>query len=140
MKDIVLQTYATVLAVLLPIFLAVIAEYLRRVINAASAEFTTRTGVAVDAKAMETLHSALLTGITAALGRGLLGQEAISAAIGHALARGAPDAIAHYGLTTEGLQTLAESKLWQVQNRSPLLEFAADDGGVFGPTGGTAPQ
>jgi len=135
MKDIVLQTYVAILPVILPMILLAIGEFLRRLIARLAAGFEARTGVAVDAKAMATLHSALMTGITAALSRGLTGQEAINAGIGHALARGAPDAIRHFGLTTEGLQTLAEAKLWEAQSRGPLLEFVAAESGVFGPIG-----
>lgn len=135
MKDIVLQTYAAVLPIILPMIILAIGAFLRRVINEVADSLSLRVGVSVDEDARAALHSALMTGIAAALGRGLKGQEAITAGIGHALSRGSPDAIDHFQLTAEGLQTLAEAKLWELQTRDPVLEFVADDTAVVGPIG-----
>lgn len=140
MRDIILETYAAVLPIVMPVILLAIGEFLRRIINRFADALDVAADIRTDDDARAALHSALMTGIAAALGRGLTGQEAITAGIGHALARGAPDAIAHFGLTADGLQTLAEAKLWEAESRGPLLELVSAESEAHGPAGGQRPQ
>lgn len=107
------QILTDIFAAVLPILLIVVGEYLRRLIARLADGFEERTAVQIEADARATLHSAIMTGIAAALARGLTGQAAIDAGIDHARGAGAADAIDHFALNGgKALQTLAESKLW----------------------------
>lgn len=84
-----------------------------------------KIGVDIDAAHRETLHSALMTGVTAGLtklGTKLPGTVDVKSAL---VAEGvtwaeqaAADAIAHFGLTPEQVETLAASKVAQVLGTS----------------------
>lgn len=69
-----------------------------------------RWGVEIEAKHREALHSAILSGILAAVSRGLSGEQAVQAAVAHA-AESVPDAIAALNPTTQVLVNIATAKL-----------------------------
>lgn len=72
-------------------------------------------GVTVKQEAQDTLHSALMTGLRAAVQRGLTGEAAVRAAVDHAMGAGAKDTIAKLkksaGLTAQDLVNIAYAKL-----------------------------
>ncbi|RWR14240.1 hypothetical protein [Paenirhodobacter populi] len=75
-------------------------------------------GAEMDAKARDTLHSALSTGATLAISR--LGPAATTAALTQAtldyVAQSSPQAVARLGASATVLQGLAESKLARLLN------------------------
>ncbi|MCL4065909.1 hypothetical protein M3484_04950 [Pseudomonas sp. GX19020] len=71
----------------------------------------TRWGIEIEARHREALQSAMMTGITAALSRGLKADAAIAAAIQHAAGAGARDAVEFFNLGVDDLKRLAEAKL-----------------------------
>lgn len=109
MSDFFLLLYWELLPTLLQVIAAILGVLLMRAANTAR----TRWGIEIEARHREALQSALMTGITAALSRGLRGPEAITAAIEHAAKAGAPDAIDFFGLGLDDLTRIAESKLQQ---------------------------
>lgn len=92
--------------VLLQAFSAILAAFLLWVANLARVRF----GIEIEARHREAIHSALMSGIRAALSKGLTGQEAISAAIDHA-ARSTPDAILKLKPKDGVLEGIAQAKL-----------------------------
>lgn len=107
MQELFLMVYWELLPMLLQAIGAILGVLLMRAANTARA----RWGIEIEARHREALQSALMTGISAALSRGLRGQEAITAAIDHATKAGAPDAIAFFDLDLDDLTRIAESKL-----------------------------
>lgn len=78
-----------------------------------------RWGIEIEAKHRDALHSALMTGIAAALGRGLTGQGAVAAALAHVRAGGAPDAVRYFGLAEPALERMAMAKLQEMLPAMP---------------------
>lgn len=107
MQDLFLMIYWEFLPTLLQVIGAILGVLLMRAANTARS----RWGIEIEARHREALQSALMTGITAALSRGLRGSDAITAAIHHAAKAGAPDAIRFFDLDLEDLKRIAESKL-----------------------------
>lgn len=69
-----------------------------------------RWGIEIEARHREALHSALMSGVRAALASGLTGQAVVDAAIQHA-ARSVPQALERLGPTAEVITSIAEAKL-----------------------------
>ena len=107
MQDILNQIYAATLPPLLLIIGTVIGRILARLAKVAQ----DRWGIEIEARHREALQSAMMTGITAALTRGLRGKDAIDAAIIQAIGAGARDAVDFFELGTAELERLAEAKL-----------------------------
>lgn len=107
MHDLLLMIYWELLPTVLQVIGAILGVLLMRAANTAR----TRWGIEIEARHREALQSALMTGITAALSRGLSGKAAVAAAIEHAAKAGAPDAIEFFGLDLDDLERIAESKL-----------------------------
>lgn len=124
MSEILAQVYAAVM----PLALTVIAAILTQIISAAARVAKDRWGIEIEARHREALHSALMSGIQAALGRGLRGQAAIDAAVSYAQ-RSVPDAMARLRPDTGLLVNLAGAKLVDVLKHraglegSPLLDL-----------------
>ena len=95
-----------ILVGLLPVLSTVLTWALASAARAAKQ----RWGIEIEARHREALHSALMSGIRAALGRGLKGKDAVDAAIGHA-GRSVPDAIRRLGPSADVMKSLAEAKL-----------------------------
>ena len=69
-----------------------------------------RWGLEIEARHRDALHSALMSGVRAALAGGLTGRAAVDAAIEHA-ARSVPDAIGRLDPTAQVITAIAEAKL-----------------------------
>lgn len=98
------------LTALLPPLLDVAGIALAGVLIRVSLIAKQRWGVEIDARHREALHSALMSGIRAALAQGLTGQAAVNAAVDHA-ARSVPDAIGRLAPTAQVITAIAEAKL-----------------------------
>jgi len=74
-----------------------------------------------------TLHSALMTGLRAALMKGIPRDttQAIDAAVDYALRKGAPDAIKSLGVTQDTLRDLALAKLNIIEQGGAETQAAA---------------
>lgn len=107
MNDILLMLYYELLPTLLQGIAAILGVVLLRAANTAKA----RWGIEIEAKHREALQSALMTGATMALAKGLAGKDATNEALRHVLARGAPDAARFFGLDARGLEDLAQAKI-----------------------------
>lgn len=90
---------------------AVLAILLARAANAAR----DRWGIEIEDSRRDALHSALMTGIAAALAEGKTGAEAIRAAVDHVLRKGAPDAVSWFQLTRFDLEHMARAALQEAQ-------------------------
>lgn len=120
---------AQVYAITLPIVLTFIAAFLARILAAAAKVAQDRWGIEIEATHREALHSALMSGIRAALSRGLTGQAVIDAAVVHA--RGSvPDALAHLNPAAEVLANLAKSKLREATEKTPFIGIDMAGGGA----------
>lgn len=130
MNDILSQIYSAVL----PPLLVLLSVVLGRILARAAAIAQERWGIEIEATHRDALHSALMSGIAAALSRGLTGSAAINAAVAYA-AKSVPDALASLDPSSEVLTSLAEAKLRQALNLAlPMLSLdpvepipAADD-------------
>lgn len=92
-------TLGVVLSIVIPVFIGWVAIQYHRL-----------TGVQMSAEHRDALHSAINTGINAALNRGITGKAATSFAIEYAITKGAPDAV-KYLQPGSALREIAESKL-----------------------------
>lgn len=130
MSDFFLLVYRELLPALLQVIAALLGLLLVGLANTAR----TRWGIEIEARHREALQSALMTGIAAALSRGLRGPEAVAAAIEHATRAGAPDAIAFFGLGMDDLTRIAQSKLQLQQPQPPMVmpDVGPDRAGVHG--------
>lgn len=87
-------------------------------ITAASGYAMRKWGIEIQAKHRDALHSALMTGVNAALGKGITGNAAVSAAIDYAR-QSVPDAIKNLKPTANVLSQLAKAKLEEVTKLPP---------------------
>ena len=115
MQNLFLTIYWEILPALLQLIGAALGILLMRATNTAK----TRWGIEIEARHREALHSALMSGIRAALSRGATGQEAIRAAILHA-GSSVPDAISALKPESGVLASIAEAKLREVQDMVDL--------------------
>lgn len=98
----------------LPALVALFGTILTIILNRAAKVAQERWGVEVEARHREALHSAVMTGLLAAIARGKVGEEAIDAALSH-VASSVPDAIA--GLPQANgyiVRSIAEAKLREI--------------------------
>lgn len=110
MHPILQALYVELLPVLLQLIAAVLGFVLLRTAEAARR----RWGIEVEARHREALHAALMTGISAALMRGLRGAKAVDAATVYAR-QSVPDAIAALMPDAVLMRNLAAAKLQQAQ-------------------------
>lgn len=82
----------TVLGALTPHLMEVIGLALTILLGGLFSTLKTRWGIEIEARHRAALHSAIMTGVLAALDRGLAGEAAVNAALGHVHAS-VPDAI-----------------------------------------------
>ncbi|WP_151720202.1 hypothetical protein [Gemmobacter serpentinus] len=111
------QVLQAMYAELLPVLLQLIAAILGMVLLRAAEAARRRWGIEIEARHREALHAALMTGVSAALARGLQGTAAIDAATVYARTS-VPDAIATLKPDAVLMRNLAAAKLHQAQ---PLL-------------------
>lgn len=106
MNSIVAGFVSAVLPSILEIAGIALMAWLARVSLYAKAKW----GIEIEAKHREALHSAIMSGIRAALAKGLTGSEAVDAAVAHATAS-VPDAITALNPATQVLINIATAKL-----------------------------
>ena len=117
MRDFLFALYWDVMPIILQLIAAGLGTLLFRVANVAKE----RWGIEIEARHREALHSALMSGIRAALGRGLRGQDVIDASISYA-GISVPDALAALNPAREVLTDLAAAKLREVTDQTPVIE------------------
>jgi hypothetical protein len=128
MNAILTELYSAFLPTLLQIIGAVLMAILIRATEVARA----RWGIEIEARHREALHSALMSGIRAALSRGSSPQEAIAAAVQHA-AQSVPDAIMALQPDSGVLSSIAEAKLREVLDAAlPQIQPSALGGSMGG--------
>lgn len=101
---------ASALPQVLPTVLELTGIALGGVLLRASLVAKKRWGIDIEARHREALHSALMSGVRAALAKGLSGQAAIQAAVDHATSS-VPDAMRGLNPTMEVLGNIAAAKL-----------------------------
>mgnify|MGYP003148949502 CR=1 FL=1 len=101
----------------MPLLLQALSAVLMALLLWAGNTARERWGMEISARRREALHSALMSGILAALGRGLSGQDAVRAAIDHAT-KSTPDAIRKLKPAPGVLESIAEGKLGEVMGVS----------------------
>lgn len=94
----------------LPVMLDLAGIVLAGVVGRAALVAHRRWGIEIEARHREALHSALMSGIRAALAQGLTGGDAVSAAVGYAV-QSVPDAIVKLDPAADVLMSLARAKL-----------------------------
>ena len=113
MRDLLFALYWDVMPIILQLIAAGLGTLLLWVANVAK----TRWGIEIEARHREALHAALMTGISAALARGLKGSAAVDAATVYAR-QSVPDAIAALQPDAVLMRSLASAKL---QQSSPFI-------------------
>lgn len=98
---------------LLPIALQTISALLGLLLIRATNVARARWGIEIEARHREALHSAIMSGIRAALGSGVSGADAIEAAVTYAT-KSVPDAISALGPAPDVLKAIAAAKLREV--------------------------
>ena len=104
------EVLATAYATLLPLVLQAIAAVLGLLLIRATSYASTRWGIEIEARHREALHSSIMSGIRAALSKGLTGKQALDAALAYTT-KSVPDALEALQPTAEVLVSLAEAKL-----------------------------
>lgn len=101
---------AILLNLLLPHLLELASTFLAMMIGWAALRFHSWTGIQIEARHRDALHSALMTGARAALSKGMPMQQAVEFAVGYAQSS-VPAAVAKLKPTDPVLQQLARAKL-----------------------------
>lgn len=118
-----------------PALVALFGTLLTIILRRAAEVATARWGIEIEARHREALHSAILSGLQAALSRGRIGDAAIDDALVH-VAQSVPDALAGLPQATGGvLRSIAESKLREVgtaitMDGDGLADIKLDAGGL----------
>lgn len=94
----------------LPGLVALFGTLLTIALNRASRVAQERWGIEVEARHREALHSAIMSGLLAAVSRGSVGQAAIDAALDHVEAS-VPDALRKLDPAPGVIREIAEAKL-----------------------------
>lgn len=110
MYAVLLDIYTAILPTILQAIAGVLGLLLIRAANVAS----TRWGIEIEARHREALHSAIMSGIRAALSRGSTGQDAVAAALAY-VQESVPDALAALKPSQEVLTNLAKARLLEAQ-------------------------
>lgn len=106
MQSLLTDIYTAVLPTLLELIGAILGIVLLR----ASAVAKARWGIEIEARHREALQSAVMSGIAAALAKGLKGSDAIDAAVKHVEAS-VPEALAALKPSAQVLTNIAAAKL-----------------------------
>lgn len=101
---------AEIYAALVPALLALFGTLLTITLNRAARAAKERWGIEVETGHREALHSAVMSGLMAALARGLTPEAAIDAAIGH-VETSVPDALRKLSPAPGVLRSIVEGKL-----------------------------
>jgi len=113
------ELFAQLYQLLLPTVLSAISTVLGVLLIRLSAVAKERWGIEIEARHREALQSALMTGVSKALSRGLTGDQAVQAAVEHVMTDGAPDAVAKFGLTLGKVASMARAKLHEAARGAP---------------------
>lgn len=113
-----MNTIAELYAAVLPAVLQAIAALLGLLLLRASEVARKRWGIQIEAVHREALHSALMSGIRAALSRGLTGTAAVASAVSYAQSS-VPDAIRALSPSAEVITQIAEAKLDEARGATP---------------------
>ena len=100
----------TILEAALPQLIQIVGIVLMAVIGWAATAAKAKWGIDIEAKNRVALHSALMTGVMAALGRGATTQEAVEAALDYVV-QSVPDALATLKPSQDILRDLATAKV-----------------------------
>ena len=103
-----------ILNALAPHIVELIGAVLTLLIGLIAARISRWTGIQIEARHREALHSALMTGVRVALDRGLPRQQAVDLAVGYARSS-VPDAMRRLAPAPEVLNNLARAKLAEVR-------------------------
>jgi hypothetical protein len=115
---------------------AAISALVAATIGILTARFYRWAGINIEAKDREALHSAIMTGVNAGLGKvaGMIGGRAVDVhstvlaeALRYVLAS-VPDAIRRFGLTDDRLRQMITAKLVEIERKPPHVVNVA--GGV----------
>ena len=112
-------------AVAVPLLVTAFGTILTIVLDRATKVARERWGIEIEATHRAALHSALMSGVRAALLRGLSGSQAVEAAIIHA-SGSVPDAIKALKPDAGILTRIAEAKLRDALNELPLLDLTQE--------------
>ncbi len=105
-------------AAVLPALVALIGSTLTIILRRAARVAEMRWGIEIEARHREALHSAILSGLMAALSRGKTGDAVIEAALDH-VGVSVPDAIrAIPQVTPDVLRSIARAKLLDVVDKA----------------------
>jgi hypothetical protein len=101
---------------ILPQLLELLGIVLMFFLTWASARFTRRTGIEIEARYREAMHSALMTGAHLALNRKLTGPAAIDLIVTH-VRQSVPDALGKLQPSGSFLERMAEAKLQEAGDK-----------------------
>ncbi|MDO5631117.1 MAG: hypothetical protein Q4G22_04695 [Paracoccus sp. (in: a-proteobacteria)] len=118
MNSLLAEFAATILPAAVQLIGAALGLLLIRAANVAR----DRWGIEIEARHREALHSALMSGIRAAILKGLRGDAAVDMAIAHATAS-VPDALSRLQPSADVLISIATAKLEEVL---PLISARVD--------------
>lgn len=117
------DVFMAVQPVLLQAISAMLMAFLVWVANTARIRY----GIEIEKGLREGLHSAAMSGVRAALSRGLSGTELNDAVIDHVI-KSTPDAIARLNPARDVLETIIEGKLKEVVDGVPI--YSVDVAGL----------
>jgi hypothetical protein len=103
--------FDTVLPAVLPHILEIVSLLIMLVISYMAKKLRDWTGIQIEARHREALHSALMTGVRYALDRNVPSAQAVALAVGYAQTIGAPQAVAALGVSEDTLGQIARAKL-----------------------------
>lgn len=112
----------TLIASLMPHILELVGVVVTVLIASLVSTLKARFGIEIEARHREALHSALMSGIRAALGRGFTGQEAIDMALKYTL-DSVPDALVALNPNANVLADLAAAKLREATEKPPAINL-----------------
>lgn len=119
------------LAAVLPQLLEILATVLSFVLIWAGARFTKRTGIEIEARHRDALHSALMSGARLAAARELTGKAAIGLIIDY-VRQSVPEALSKLTPPQAVLADLAEAKLHEATNDRMAELLAEARAGISG--------
>ena len=105
--------WAEISAAVLPALVTLFGTVLTIILNQAAKVARERWGVEIEARHREALQSAVMSGLQAALLKGLAGRAAVDAALDH-VAVSVPDALVKLAPSRDVLVSIAEAKLRQI--------------------------
>ena len=123
MNTLLNELYTAVTPVLLQALSAILTAFLVWVANTARIRY----GIEIEKGLRAGLHSAAMSGVRAALSRGLSGTELNDAVIDHVI-KSTPDAIARLNPARDVLETIIEGKLKEVVDGVPV--YSVDVAGL----------